>query len=95
MEAPGLRGKLTIAGDTRKQSLQFIDPTQGDEFAQGIVLCLTQMAVSGTVNALTVISAGSVAAFLAARPLLARALRWFMGPVFGLLAVRRAVDARR
>lgn len=46
-------------------------------------------------NAVIVLSAGSVAAFLKGRPLWLLAQRWFMGTVLAGLALRAATDARR
>jgi threonine/homoserine/homoserine lactone efflux protein len=74
---------------------QFIEPSQGSVFAQSLVLGVTQIAVSASVNTAIVFTAGSVAAFLASRPTWARVQRWFMGTVLGLLAIRMAVDSRR
>jgi threonine/homoserine/homoserine lactone efflux protein len=73
---------------------QFIDPAQS-VLAQSIVLGATQIAVSVTVNAMIAVAAGSIAAFLAARPLWLLAQRWLMGTVLGALAVRMALEERR
>jgi threonine/homoserine/homoserine lactone efflux protein len=74
---------------------QFIDPAAGSVFAQSIVLGFTQIAVSVSVNAMIAIAAGSIAAFLAGRPLWLVAQRWLMGSVLGGLAVHMATEARR
>ena len=74
---------------------QFIDPAAGGVLAQSLALGLLQIAVSLTVNAVIVLSAGSVAAFLKGRPLWLLAQRWFMGTVLAGLALRAATDARR
>jgi threonine/homoserine/homoserine lactone efflux protein len=73
---------------------QFIDPAQS-VLAQSIVLGAVQIAVSVTVNAMIAIAAGSIAAFLAARPLWLLAQRWLMGTVLGALAVRMVLEERR
>jgi threonine/homoserine/homoserine lactone efflux protein len=73
---------------------QFIDPA-GAVFAQSVLLGATQIAVSVAVNAVIVLAAGSVAAFLAARPLWQRVQRWMMATVLAGLAVRLALDGRR
>ncbi len=73
---------------------QFIDPA-GNVFAQAIALGFTQIAVSVTVNALIAITAGSIAAFLGARPTWLLIQRWLMGTVLAGLAVRMALEARR
>lgn len=73
---------------------QFIDPAQS-VLAQSIVLGAVQIAVSVTVNAMIAIAAGSIAAFLAARPFWLLAQRWLMGTVLGALAVRMVLEERR
>jgi threonine/homoserine/homoserine lactone efflux protein len=74
---------------------QFIDPAHGSVLGQSVELGLTQILISATVNTGIVFTAGSVAGFLARKPLWARAQRWFMGTVLGLLAARMALDSRR
>lgn len=73
---------------------QFIDPAQS-VLAQSIVLGTVQIAVSVTVNSMIAIAAGSIATFLAARPLWLLAQRWLMGTVLGALAVRMVLEERR
>lgn len=73
---------------------QFIDPAQS-VLAQSIVLGAVQIAVSVTVNSMIAIAAGSIATFLAARPLWLLAQRWLMGTVLGALAVRMVLEERR
>lgn len=73
---------------------QFIDPAQS-VLAQSIMLGAVQIAVSVTVNAMIAIAAGSIAAFLAARPFWLLAQRWLMGTVLGALAVRMVLEERR
>jgi threonine/homoserine/homoserine lactone efflux protein len=74
---------------------QFIDPTAGDVFGQTVILGLTQIAISVTVNALIVLTAGAVSAFLAGRPFWTLVQRWLMGTVLATLAVRMAIDTSR
>ncbi len=74
---------------------QFIDPARGSVLAQGLVLGLTQIAISIAGNTLTILTAGRIASLLARRPAWMRAQRWAMGGVLGLLAARLALDARR
>jgi len=74
---------------------QFVDPARGQVLAQSMILGGTQIAISASVNALIVVMAGTISAFLAARPLWSRVQRWIMGTVLGLLAVRMVVDARK
>jgi threonine/homoserine/homoserine lactone efflux protein len=74
---------------------QFIDPAAGSVLAQSLALGFTQIAVSVTVNTMIALAAGSVAAFLAARPVWTLIQRWIMGTVLAGLAVRMLLDARR
>ena len=74
---------------------QFIDPAAGSVLGQSLVLGSTQIVISVTVNALIALMAGSIAAFLKARPSWALAQRWLMGTVLAGLAVRMAVESRR
>jgi threonine/homoserine/homoserine lactone efflux protein len=74
---------------------QFIDPAQGSVLAQSIMLGATQVAVSVSVNAMIAVAAGSIACFLATRPLWLLLQRWLMATVLGGLALRMALDTRR
>lgn len=74
---------------------QFIQPGHGNVLMQSLMLGSTQIAVSLAVNALIVFAAGSIALFLARRPLWARTQRWLMGGVLAALAVRMLADAKR
>jgi threonine/homoserine/homoserine lactone efflux protein len=74
---------------------QFIDPAQGSVLIQSIVLGVTQTAVSVSVNALIAVTAGTVAAFLAARPFWMLVQRWLMGTMLAGFAVRMALETRR
>ena len=71
---------------------QFVDPDRGSVAAQSLLLGLTQITIALSVNALIVLSAGSVAGFLASRPAWLRAQRWAMGSVLAGLAVLLATD---
>jgi threonine/homoserine/homoserine lactone efflux protein len=71
---------------------QFIDQHRGHVLAQSLSLGATQIVISLTVNAMVAVAAGSIAAFLAARPTWAKAQRWLMGCVLGGLAVRMVAD---
>jgi threonine/homoserine/homoserine lactone efflux protein len=73
---------------------QFIDPAQS-VLAQSVVLGAVQIAISVSVNAMIAVAAGSIAAFLAARPFWLLAQRWLMGTVLGALALRMALESRR
>lgn len=74
---------------------QFIDPERGAVLTQTLALGATQIAVAAVGDAMFVFAAGAIAGFLARRPVWALAQRWLMGFVFGALAVRMALDARR
>jgi threonine/homoserine/homoserine lactone efflux protein len=74
---------------------QFIRPEQGSVWAQSLVLGLTQITISVSVNALIVFMAGSVALFFNSRPMWQVAQRWLMGTVLAGLAVRMAIESRR
>lgn len=74
---------------------QFIDPERGSVLLQSVVLGSAQIAVSVTVNAIIAVSAGSMAAFLAARPSWLAVQRWLMGTVLAGLALKMATDAQR
>ena len=74
---------------------QFVDVAAGDVMAQTLALGATQIAISVSVNAAIVASAGAVASFLTGRPLWARLQRWLMGGVLAGLALRMALDSGR
>ncbi|MEJ2630145.1 MAG: LysE family translocator [Acidihalobacter sp.] len=74
---------------------QFIDPHAGSVLMQSLVLGFEQIVISLTVNAAIVIMAGSVAAFLAARPVWLTVQRWLMGGVLTALAARLAFEGGR
>jgi threonine/homoserine/homoserine lactone efflux protein len=74
---------------------QFIDPARGSVAGQSLVLGGVQIMIALSVNALIVLTAGSLAAFLAARPGWLRVQRYLMGGVLGALAIRLATDRVR
>lgn len=74
---------------------QFLDPTLGSVFAQSVVLGFTQIVISVSVNALIALSAGSIALFLAGRPVWMVVQRWLMGTVLAGLAFRMVTEAQR
>jgi threonine/homoserine/homoserine lactone efflux protein len=74
---------------------QFIDPAQGSVLVQSLLLGVTQTTISVSVNALIAITAGSVAAFLAARPFWSLVQRWLMGTMLAGFAIRMALESRR
>jgi threonine/homoserine/homoserine lactone efflux protein len=67
---------------------QFIDPDRGSVALQSLALGAIQASIAVTGNAIIVLTAGSIAVFLARRPGWLRAQRYFMGSVLGALAVR-------
>jgi threonine/homoserine/homoserine lactone efflux protein len=74
---------------------QFIDPQQGSVLMQLLLLGATQIVISVTFNALFIVMAGSIAAFLAGRPFWAVVQRWLMATVLTGLAFRMATEAQR
>lgn len=74
---------------------QFVTPENGNVLGQLLTLGATQIAISVSVNAIIAVTAGSIAVFLAGRPLWAVIQRWLMGTVLAGLAVRMATDAQR
>lgn len=74
---------------------QFVDPHRGHVAAQSLILGLTQIGVALTGNAVIVLTASSVAAFLARRPRWLRVQRYLMGTVLAGMAVRIAADRSR
>ena len=74
---------------------QFIDPAQGSVLVQSVVFGATQIAISVSVNAMIAVAAGSIAAFLGARPTWLKLQRWLMGTVLAGLALRMAFETRK
>lgn len=74
---------------------QFIDPKIGAVLSQSLILGVTQIVISVSVNAMFTVMAGAIAAFLAQRPTWTMIQRWLMGTVLIGLAVRMATEARR
>lgn len=73
---------------------QFLHPAEGNIFGQTLKLGLLQIVISLTINSILICTAGTVAVFLADRPLWLRTQRWFMGTVLGVLAARMALESR-
>ncbi len=74
---------------------QFITPGHGSVLAQSLVLGMTQVVISLSVNAVIAVAAGSIAVFLTRRPSWLSIQRWLMGTVLGGLAVSMLAEARR
>lgn len=74
---------------------QFVTPHTGSVLSQSLVLGTVQIVISVVVNALIVLTAGSIAGFLGARPAWLRLQRCLMGTVLLGLAARMALDVRK
>ena len=74
---------------------QFVDPAHGSILSQSLVLGSAYIVISISVNASIAMTAGSIAAFLAGRPLWLVIQRWLMGTVLAGLALRLATDPGR
>ncbi|MES2187804.1 MAG: LysE family translocator [Pseudomonadota bacterium] len=74
---------------------QFLHPERGSVLWQSLVLGTVQIGVSGLVNLLLVLGAGSITALLSRSEGWLRAQRYIMGSVLALLALRIATDGRK
>ena len=74
---------------------QFIHPEKGSVLTQAVALGCNQIAISLSVNSVLIMIAGSLSAFLAARPTWLMIQRWLMGTVLAAFAVRMATEAQR
>ncbi|MFI7064000.1 LysE family translocator [Kribbella sp. NPDC050124] len=74
---------------------QFVDPSRGHLGTQSMILGLVQTAVGVAVNAVFVITAGSVAVFLSRRPTWMRIHRYLTGTALAVFAIRLATDRAR
>lgn len=72
----------------------FIRPEHGGVLCQSLVLGFTQIVISVSINAVIAMAAGTIAVFLAGRPLWLVVQRWLMGAVLAGLAIRIATQAR-
>lgn len=73
---------------------QFVSPEHGSVFMQSVVLGLTQITVSFTVNLAIALSAASLANWFVRNPRWLAVQRYFMGFVLAGLAVRLAAEHR-
>lgn len=73
---------------------QFVDHS-GPVLGQTLQFGLIQILVSACFNALFVVMAGTISAFLAGRPMWTTVQRWLMGTVLMGLAARMALDSAR
>ncbi|MFD7155876.1 LysE family translocator [Kribbella sp. NPDC059898] len=74
---------------------QFLDPSRGHLGAQSLILGLGQLTVGVVMNAVFVITAGSVAVFLSRRPAWMRIHRYLTGTALAVFALRLATDRAR
>jgi threonine/homoserine/homoserine lactone efflux protein len=70
---------------------QFVDPARGSALAQILVLASVFNLIGFCINGAVILAAGRLADWLEHRPGVARYQRWFMGTVFGGLALRLAL----
>jgi threonine/homoserine/homoserine lactone efflux protein len=71
---------------------QFVDPSRGHVAEQTLLLGLTQIAISVSVNAVIALGAGTIAAFFSRRPSWLKVQRYVMGTVLAGLALHIAAD---
>lgn len=69
---------------------QFLHPERGSIFAQAMILGVTQIVISFSINLTMIVTAGAVSSWLASHPAWVRAQRWFMGTVLAGLALNIA-----
>ncbi len=74
---------------------QFVTPEHGMVWLQSLYLGVLQIAVDLTVNVLIIAGAGSLASFLAERPLWLRTQRYVTGTLLGATAALLATDSSR
>jgi threonine/homoserine/homoserine lactone efflux protein len=74
---------------------QFIATERGSVFAQSLILGVTQISISFTVNLLIALSAAGIATWFARNPFWLSAQRYVMGGVLAALAVKLAFEPRR
>jgi threonine/homoserine/homoserine lactone efflux protein len=74
---------------------QFVSPEHGSVFLQSVILGVTQISISGTVNGLIVVFSGTLAVWFAKNPQWLAIQRYVMGFVLAALAVRLATEQRR
>ena len=74
---------------------QFVSPAHGSVFAQSVLLGLTQIGVSFSVNLCIVMFAARLALWFAGSPRWLAAQRYVMGTVLAALAVRLVLEPRR
>ncbi|GAA0623051.1 LysE family translocator [Kribbella sandramycini] len=71
---------------------QFLAPERGHLGVQSLILGMTQLVVGVAMNAVFIITAGSIAGFLTARPAWLRVHRYLTGTALAVFAVRLAAE---
>jgi threonine/homoserine/homoserine lactone efflux protein len=74
---------------------QFVDPARGSVLLQSLILAAVQIVIAAAGDLLFVLAAARVARWLATRPAWITAQRWVLAGVFGAIAVKLALDARK
>lgn len=74
---------------------QFMSPAHGSVLVQSLILGLTQIVISFSVNLLIALSAAGIARWFAGKPVWLATQRYLMGSVLAALAVRLAFEPRR
>lgn len=74
---------------------QFLHPERGSLLLQSLALGAVQIGVSGGMNALIILGAGTITAFLSQSAGWLRTQRYVMGSVLAALAVRIALEGRK
>jgi threonine/homoserine/homoserine lactone efflux protein len=74
---------------------QFVDPARGGMVAQSLILVSVLNLIGFAVNGAVILTASRFSRWLGARPGVAKLQSWFLGTVFGGLALRLAFDDRR
>ncbi|WP_043346012.1 LysE family translocator [Cupriavidus basilensis] len=74
---------------------QFITEGHGSILTQSLALGSVQISISLAVNALIIVTAGSISTFLSGRPQWLSVQRWLMGSVLTGLAVRMAYESKK
>ncbi len=73
---------------------QFVDPTSGPVLGQSLLLGAIQVSTAAMMDVALVTVAGLLATWFVQRPLWLQVQRWFLGGVFGTLAVWLALTPR-
>ncbi len=74
---------------------QFLDPGRGHLGLQSLILGMTQLVVGVAMNAVFIITAGSIAIFLTRRPTWMRIHRYLTGTALAVFAIRLATERAR